>query len=152
MTNLICHNYMKKFTLLIPLLLWSMLVFSHLPDEPNPLKASDVSWHSIRLVEFQSGHLNEVKEIIKKFESASEAAGLPATSIRWFDSGKYDLVVIWELDQKPASSEWNWSPLGEEWWGFLVAQEGSEEAAKEIEEQYTSLVASTVTNIARKSK
>lgn len=143
---------MKKLTLLIPLLLWTALIFSRPPEEPNPVRASGVSWHSIRLLEFQSGSLNEVKEIITKFESASEAAGLPATSMRWFESGKYDLVVIWELDQKPMGSEWSWNPLVDKWWNSLVAQEGSEEAAKQIQDHYKSLVTSTVTNIARKSK
>ncbi|MEN8202646.1 MAG: hypothetical protein ABFS28_08630 [Bacteroidota bacterium] len=142
--------YTKKLTFIIPLLLWSALIFSHPPDEPNT--TSDVSWHSIRLIEFQTGSLDDAKQIIKKFESASEAAGLPATSIRWFESGKYDLVVIWELDQEPKDSEWNWSPMADVWWDSLVAQEGSEEAAKQIQDLYTSLVASTVTNIARKSK
>lgn len=143
---------MKKLATLIPLLLMSALIFSHPPDEPNPAKISEVSWHSIRLVEFETGSLDEVKKIIQKFESASEAAGLQATSIRWFESGKYDLVVIWELDQKPIGSEWNWSPLADKWWNSLVTQEGSEEAAKRIQDQYQSMVTSTVTNIARKSK
>jgi hypothetical protein len=143
---------MKKLFLLIPLLLMSALIFSHPPDEPNPAKISEVSWHSIRLVEFEAGSLDEVKKIIRKFESASEATGLSATSIRWFESGKYDLVVIWELDQKPIGSEWNWSPLADEWWNSLVTQEGSEEAALRIQDQYQSMVTSTVTNIARKSK
>jgi len=143
---------MKKLAFLIPLLLLSALIFSHPPDEPNPTNLSGVSWHSIRLIEFQTGSLEEVKKIIQKFETASEASGLAATSIRWFESGKYDLVVIWELDQQPIGSEWNWSPLADAWWKSLVAQEGSEEAAKQIQDQYQSMVASTVTNIARKSK
>lgn len=146
---------MKKLALLIPILFMSALIFSHPPaaDEPNPAKlSSEVSWHSIRLVEYETGSLDEVKKIIQKFETASEAAGLSATSIRWFESGKYDLVVIWELDQKPIGSEWDWSPLADAWWDSFVAQEGSEEAAKQIQDQYQSLVTSTVTNIARKSK
>lgn len=143
---------MKKLSLLIPFLLMSALIFAHPPDEPNPVSVNDVSWHSIRLVEFETGSLNEVKQIIKKFETASEAAGLSATSLRWFESGKYDLVVIWEFNQKPAGDEWNWSPLADQWWNSLVAQEGSEEAATQIQDKYKSLVTSTVTNIARKSK
>jgi hypothetical protein len=143
---------MKKLALLIPLLFMSVLIFSHPPDEPNPEKLSDVSWHSIRLLEFETGSLDEVKKIIQKFETASEAAGLSATSIRWFESGKYDLVVIWELDQEPIGSEWDWNPLADTWWNSFVAQEGSEQAAKLIQDQYQSMVTSTVTNIARKSK
>ena len=143
---------MKKIYIIIPLLLMSAIIFSHPPDEPNPVNLSDVSWHSIRLVEFENGHIEEVKGIIQKFETASTSAGIPATSVRWFESGKYDLVVIWEMDQQPAVSEWNWSPQVEKWWSSFVAQEGSEAAAQKIQDQYKSLVTSTVTNIARKSK
>lgn len=143
---------MKKIPILIPLILMSAFIFAGPPDEPNPVNINDVSWHSIRLVDYESGSLEEVKKIITKFESASEAAGLSATSLRWFESGKYDLVVIWEFDQKPVSNEWDWSPVSDEWWSSFVAQEGSEEAAQQIQNQYKSLVTSTVTNIARKSK
>ena len=134
------------------MLLMSAIIFSHPPDEPNPVNLSDVSWHSIRLVEFENGRIDEVKDIIHKFETASTSAGIPPTSVRWFESGKYDLVVIWEMDQQPAVSDWNWSPQVDKWWSSFVAQEGSEEAAQKIQDQYKSLVTSTVTNIARKSK
>jgi hypothetical protein len=143
---------MKKITIFIPLLLMSAIIFSHPPEEPNPENLSDVSWHSIRLVEFENGHIDEVKQIIQKFETASASAGIPATSVRWFESGKYDLVIIWEMDEQPTVSEWNWSPQVDKWWNSFVAQEGSEEAAKKLQDQYDSMVMSTVTNIARKSK
>ncbi len=143
---------MKKITLIIPLLLISAIIFSHPPDEPNPANLSDVSWHSIRLVEFESGSIDEVKQIIQKFETASVSAGIPPTSVRWFESGKYDLVVIWEMDQQPTVPDWNWNPQVDKWWNSFVAQEGSEEAAQKLQDQYTSLINSTVTNIARKSK
>ncbi len=143
---------MKKINIIIPLLLISTIIFAHPPEEPNPVNSSDVSWHSIRLVEFENGHIGEVKEIIQKFETASASAGIPASSVRWFESGKYDLVIIWEMDQQPATSEWNWSPQADKWWNSFVAQEGSEEAAKKLQDQYNSMVTSTVTNIARKAK
>lgn len=143
---------MKKITIILPLLLMSGIIFAHPPDDPIPGNLSGVSWHSIRLIEFENGHIDEVKDIINKFETASVSAGIPATSVRWFESGKYDLVVIWEMDQKPAVAEWSWSPQVDKWWTSFVAQEGSEEAAQKIQDQYKSLVQSSVTNIARKSK
>lgn len=143
---------MKKLALFVPLLFVSALIFSHPPDKSSPVKSSGVSWHSIRLLEFESGSLDQVKQIIQKFETASVAAGIPATSVRWFESGKYDLVVIWEMDTQPADNDWNWSPQVDKWWPSFVAQEGSEEAALKIQDQYKSLITSTVTNIARKSK
>jgi hypothetical protein len=143
---------MKKITLVVPLLLISAIIFALPPEEPNSANLSDVSWHSVRLVEFENGRIDEVKQIIQKFETASASAGLPPTSVRWFESGKYDLVIIWEMDQQPTVSEWNWSPQADKWWNSFVAQEGSEEAAKKLQDQYDSMVTSTVTNIARKSK
>ena len=143
---------MKKITIIIPLLLMSAIIFSHPPEAPKHIHSSDVSWHSIRLVEFENGRIDEVKDIIQKFETAAVSAGIPPTSIRWFESGKYDLVIIWEMDQQPTVSEWNWSPQADKWWNSFVAQEGSEEAANKLQDQYDSMVTSTVTNIARKSK
>ncbi len=143
---------MKKLNIILPLLLISAIIFAHPPEEPNTVKLSGVSWHSVRLVEFENGRIDEVKQIIQKFETASASAGLPATSVRWFESGKYDLVIIWEMDQQPVVSEWNWSPQADKWWNSFVAQEGSEEAAKKLQDQYDSMVTSTVTNIARKAK
>ena len=143
---------MKKISIILPLVLMSAIILSHPPEEPNSENSSDVSWHSIRLVEFENGSINEVKQIIQKFESASASAGIPPNSVRWFESGKYDIVIIWEMDQQPAVSEWNWSPQVDKWWNSFVAQEGSEEAAKKLQDKYDSMVASTITNIARKSK
>ena len=116
---------MKKTTFIIPLLLLGALIFALPPEEPNPRLFSDVSWHSVRLIEFEKGHIDEVKDIIAKFETASAAAGISPTSVRWFESGKYDLVVIWEMDQQPIKSEWNWSPVEDKWWTSFVEQEGS---------------------------
>ncbi len=143
---------MKKITIIVPLLLISAIIFALPPEEPIPADLSGVSWHSVRLVEFENGRIDDVKQIIQKFETASASAGLPATSVRWFESGKYDLVIIWEMEQQPTVSEWNWSPQADKWWNSFVAQEGSEEAAKKLQDQYDSMVTSTVTNIARKSK
>ena len=143
---------MKKITIIVPLLLISVIIFALPPEEPIPADLSGVSWHSVRLVEFENGRINDVKQIIQKFETASASAGLPATSVRWFESGKYDMVIIWEMEQQPTVSEWNWSPQADKWWNSFVAQEGSEEAAKKLQDQYDSMVTSTVTNIARKSK
>jgi len=72
--------------------------------------------------------------------------------IYWFESGKYDLVVTWELKEEPASSEESWSPSGDHlWWEALVAQEGSEKAARHLQDNYNELIASSVTNVARKA-
>ena len=142
---------MKKF-LLFALALFIGAGLYAIPDEPVPSNRTAYSWHTVTLVDYKPGAEESARELIQKFESASEAAGTSKPQIHWFDSGKYDLVITWNLVNSPASDEWTWSPEGEDWLKALVSQEGSEEAAKKVQEEYRSLVASSVTNVARKAK
>ena len=104
------------------------------------------------MVDYKPGKAGEAKEIIKKFQSAAATAGTPTPLQYWFETGKYDMMIIWELEEGPADLEWSWSPNGVSWWKAFVAQEGSEEAAKSIQDEYSSLIASSTSNIARKKK
>jgi hypothetical protein len=142
---------MKKiFILIVPLFL-SALLFAH-PEEPTPPVNSDVMWHTITVVDYKPGAENEAKALIQKFETASETAGASLPVIYWFESGKYDIVVTWMLSDGPADLQGKWSPDGDIWWNALIAQEGSEEAASQLQAQYNELVASSITRVARKAK
>jgi hypothetical protein len=103
-------------------------------------------------VDYKAGTEETARQLISKFTSASEAAGTPAPVIHWFENGKYDLVVTWTLKNSPSKEQWTWSPQGESFWNALVAQEGSVEAARKVQDDYNALVASSVTNISRKAK
>ena len=142
---------MKKFTLLVASLFISAVVFSQ-SEQPTPSKYTNVTWHTVSIIDFEPGKVADAKKIIEKFESASLKAQTPGPVVYWFETGKYDLVVIWELKEGPSDLEWSWSPDGVKWWNAFVAQEGSEEAAQKLQNEYNARVASTVKNIARKSK
>jgi hypothetical protein len=142
---------MKKFLLFTFALLTGAVLSAH-PDEPIPANHTSYSWHTVSLVDFKPGTTESAKELIQKFESATMAAGSVKPQIHWLDSGKYDLIVTWNLENSPASDQWTWSPEGELWWKALVSQEGSVEAAKNLQEEYSLLIASSVTNVARKAK
>jgi hypothetical protein len=142
---------MKKLILYASSLLLSTLLYAH-PDEPTPPSASKVVWHSITVIDYKPGTVDAAKELIQKFETASEKAGTPPPVTYWFESGKYDLVVTWVLNDGPVDMKGSWSPDGVKWWDALVEQEGSEEAAKQLQTRYNELIASSVTNVARKAK
>jgi len=142
---------MKKFFSLIAPLLISAVLSAH-PEEPTPPVNTDVIWHTITVVDYKPGTLEEAKVIIQKFETATETAGTTLPVIYWFESGKYDMVVTWKLNDGPADLKGKWSPAGETWWNALVAQEGSEEAALQLQATYNELIASSVTSVARKAK
>ncbi|MCK5692871.1 MAG: hypothetical protein KAI08_08480 [Bacteroidales bacterium] len=142
---------MKKFfVLLAPLFLSAFL--SARPEEPTPSVNNDVMWHTITVIDYKPGTTDAAKALIQKFETASVTSGTILPEIYWFESGKYDLVVTWKLQNGPADLQEKWSPAGDTWWNALVAQEGSEAAAKKLQADYNELVASSVTSVARKAK
>lgn len=142
---------MKNFALFVSFLFICTGLFAH-PDEPTPSKHSNYSWHTVTLVDYMPGTEASARQLIKKFESASLAAGAAAPVIHWFETGKYDLVITWNLENSPEKDHWTWSPEGDSFWNALVAQEGSAEAATKIQDEYLALVASSVTKVARKAK
>jgi hypothetical protein len=142
---------MKKiFTLIVPVLL-SAVLSAH-PDEPKPSAKNNVLWHSITMIEYKPGTVDEARILIQKFDAASEAAGTALPDTYWFESGKYDLIVTWKLNEGNTDFEGKWSPYGEAWWNALVEQEGSEEAATKLQTDYNNLVASSVTSVARRAQ
>ena len=142
---------MKKIFLIIAPLFLSALLFAH-PDEHTPSSNTDVVWHTITVIDYKPGTLDAAKALIHKFEMASVASGISLPEIYWFESGKYDMVVTWKLPDGPADLQGKWSPAGDIWWNALVAQEGSEDAAKKLQGDYNDLIASSVTNVSCKAK
>ena len=142
---------MKKiFALFVPLFL-SAFLSAH-ADEPTPAVNTDVMWHTITVIDYKPGTTDAAKALIQKFVRASETSGTTLPEIYWFESGKYDLVVTWKLQNEPADLQEKWSPAGDTWWNALIAQEGSEVAAKKLQADYYELVVSSVTSVARKAK
>ena len=142
---------MKKYIFVAAAIFAGAQLFA-LQEEPVPSSDSNFLWHSITLIDYKPGTVDTAKEIIRKFESASEAAGTPMPVIYWFKSGKYDLVLTLELKNGPDDTEGQWSPESVRWWNALVAQEGSEEAARKLHEDYKALVVSSVTSVSCKAK
>lgn len=141
---------MKRFTLIVSALLISAGLFARL-DEPTSPKHSNYSWHTVTLVDYLPGTEETARQFIAKFETASVAAGTQVPVIHWFESGKYDLVITWNLESSPETDQWIWSPEGESFWKALAEQEGSMEAATKLQDEYRALVASSHTNIARRA-
>jgi len=141
---------MKKMALLaITAVLCSTLFAQN--EEPSP-KKHDATWHRVVFVNFKAGKAGEANDIIKKYESAAVRAGTPQPEKYWFETGPYDLMLIWDLKGGPADLEWKWSPDGVNWWKALVDQEGSEEAADELRNRYSDLVANSTSQLIRQEK
>jgi len=142
---------MKKILLLAAPLLIGAILNAH-AEEPTPPDNSKIIWHTITVVDYKPGTLDAAKGFIQKFESASTKAGSPSPVIYWFESGKYDLVLTWKLKEEPATTDGIWSPAEDHlWWEALVAQEGSEEAARLLQANYKELIETSITNVSCKA-
>jgi hypothetical protein len=142
---------MKKLITYIFMLILGTLLYAR-TAEPTPPNHSGVIWHTITVIDYKPGTVEAAKGVIRKFEAASESAGTASPVIYWFESGKYDMVVTWKLKDEPADHEQGWSHDDVEWWNALVEQEGSLEAATQLHSDYLELIATSITNVARKAK
>lgn len=120
-------------------------------EEPSP-KKHDATWHQVVFINFKQGKVGEAQKLISKFESAGETAGTPGPQKYWFETGSHDMLLIWDLKGGPSDLEWSWSPDGVKWWKAFVAQEGSEEAAEKVQNDYSALISSATSQIVRKNK
>ena len=141
---------MKRLSLLVVTAVIGAALFAH-TEEPTP-KKHDASWHQVVLVNFKEGKVDEAKKIISHFASASDASGTHGPQQFWFVTGSYDMMLIWEMEGGPSDLEWVWSPDGVKWWKYFVEQEGSQEAAQKIQDDYNNLIASTTSQILRKDR
>ena len=107
-------------------------------------------WYTVNYVDFKSGARGEAMKIIKKYEAASDAAGTQKPQMFWFETGKYDMMVLWKFEEGPSDMEWKWSPRGIKWYQAFLEQEGSEEAAQKVFDEFDSLVVSEDSQIVRK--
>lgn len=139
---------MKKIAFIVAAAFMATTIFAQ-SEEPAP-KKHNASWHTLVFVDFKPGKTDEAKKIIAKFASAGATAGTPGPQQYWFVTGSHDMMLIWDLEGGPSDLEWSWSPNGVKWWNAFVEQEGSEEAAKKLQSKYSSMIASTKSQIIRK--
>lgn len=138
---------MKKFMILMLMLGMGAFVFAQ--DEMKPMKYEGSTWYEMNYMDLKPGKTSAVKKLIKKYETASESAGTPMPHLYWCVTGKYDLLVVWKMDGGPSDLEWKWQQSGIDWWKAFVKQEGSEEAANKVQEEFDSYIAGSNSQIVR---
>ena len=140
---------MKKLSLAVLALGMGMFLFGQ-SEEMKPQKYEGSTWYDIGFLDFKPGKVGDAKKIIEKYHAAAKASGTQMPEIYWFETGEYDAMVVWEMEDGPSSLEWKWSPRGIKWWKAFVEQEGSEEAAEKISNEFDSYILRGTSNILRK--
>lgn len=120
-------------------------------EDQGPTKWTGVDWYTVVNIDFAPGKTADAVKIIREhFMKASDAAGTPKPVMVLMDvTGPWDMTVVWKMQDGPTSLEWRRSPENVKWWAAFVKQEGSEEAARKIQEEYGSYVARSSSTITR---
>lgn len=120
-------------------------------DEVKPVKFENVEWYQVVLMDFEQGKVGKVQEIIKKFEAAGAEAGTPGPELYWMSTGEYDAMAIWKLDGGPSDLEWKITPDDVKWWDAFVKQQGSEEAAQKLQDEFADCIEKSTSYLSRKA-
>ncbi|WP_156833798.1 hypothetical protein [Christiangramia salexigens] len=139
----------------------SIIIFSILisaceisAQETEPMKYENSEWYQIVHVAYKNGKQGEARKIINDyFKKAASEAGVSTPVMELaMNTGEYDYLYVWKLDDGLETLNWKRSPRSIKWWKAMVNIAGSEEKANEIQENYSNCVASVKTEIARSDK
>lgn len=116
-------------------------------EGPQAQQYEDVNWHRVVLIDYKAGKRERALEILDKYYyPAAEKAGVTGPPAIEVQTGPWDLMAIYAMEEGPSEMRWETSP---EWAKFQRAMEqmvGSEKARK-ITEEYSSLVDRRVAHV-----
>lgn len=112
--------------------------------ESEGTRMENVEWKWVVYVKYHEGQYGKAKKLIKEyFMAAAEKAGTSGPSlILDMRTGQWDRIVVWDMEGGVTDLTWQQSPDGLKWRAALNKIAGSEEAAQEIIDEHTSLIAS----------
>ncbi|EAQ29922.1 hypothetical protein NAP1_04080 [Erythrobacter sp. NAP1] len=85
-------------------------------------------WYSVVFFKFHPGKMQEAMKLIEAFVKVDEALGRDGPMALHMDTGEWDMVVAFKMEDGIASMGWENNPRNEEWNAELARQLGGEEA------------------------
>ncbi len=119
-------------------------------DDGGPItQGEDASYVEATAIKFRSGKRERSMEIIGEyFAPAAEKAGVAAPAmVLHMQTGRWDMVVIWDLEGGMADLEWYRTPNDIKWFEALVELAGGEDEANAIWQEYVTSIADSTTEV-----
>lgn len=119
-------------------------------DEAGPITwGDDAKYLRVSYVKYKPGKRERAMQIIDEhFAKAAAAAGRPGpVMVIHFQSGEWDALWAWELEGGTADLQWYRSPGSVDWWNALVKQEGGEDKANALMEEYVGSIKDSLNEI-----
>ena len=110
--------------------------------EEGPTIRENAVYLNVILVDIKPGKRGRAEEIIREyFEKASDSAGTRQPILVHLQTGSWDFMVVWRMDDGPAELTYTSTPDGKKWFAALTEIAGGEEEAQAIWDEYQSLIA-----------
>lgn len=132
---------------------FSMLTFSSefakaQQQDPQPQKLKNVEWKRIYYTVFKPGKTARAREIIlDHFKLAGDKVGYNAETF-FIRIGEWDMISIWSLNEGTEDLNWQTSPGSALWRKELNKQEGGEEKALALIQEWQSLISHSKSELA----
>lgn len=119
-------------------------------DDGGPMtQGDDAKYVEAVAIKYKPGKRERAIEIINEhFAPATEKAGTSEPMlVLHMQTGRWDVIVIWEMAGGMADLEWYRSPDNIKWYAAFTELAGGEEEAGAIMKEYTSTVADVITEV-----
>ncbi len=139
---------MMEFTALM--LIFACFSQSALAQEGSK-KYENPEWKEIVYIKFEPGKYDEAMKIVNDYYmKACDKAGTPKPAMELeMRSGKWDMMIIWNMDGGISEMNWEVSPNNIKWKKALNEIAGGEEEAMKIMQNYMDLVKDRYSEIAK---
>ena len=131
--------------LALPLAATPLSADAHMEAAPTLAKKD---WYNVVFIKFHPGKMPEAMELVEAFQAVDAALGRDGPMALHMNTGEWDMVLAFKMEDGIAAMGWESNPRGDEWNAELERQLGGEEAVREHWAKYQALVASAQTHIA----
>ena len=141
---------MRKFTFLLAATALAAIPASALADNHSegPSVRENARYLNIIMVDIKPGKRGRAEEIIRDyFEKASDAADTAKPVLVHLQTGEWDFLVVWRMEDGPVELTYTSNPDGEKWFAALSELAGGEDEANALWEEYQSLIARSTSMI-----
>lgn len=105
-------------------------------------------WYNIVYIDFHEGKTQEAMKLIESFIAVDDALGREGPIAFHMNTGDWDMMVAFKMEDGIASMGWASNPRDEAWNAELARQLGGEEKVAEHWGKYMALVRDSRTQIA----
>lgn len=140
-----------------PVLLTITLVFTlfsaavaNAQGDMQAKKYDNPKWMRIEMMKFKEGKTSRSNEIINNyFLAACQKSNTPAPALVDIITGDWDLLAIWNMEGGIEEMNWETSPNDVKWMKAINDIAGSDEKAKSIIDEFSSIIERKTSYIGR---